>query len=801
MLITLIIHSKLGRENKVMNIVESMKNNLRNLKFYSIILALVATLIFDFSIASGSIMPFRLIYDIAFSLIDFVVIYISILLLKNKELSENSLTLTLPKIFSLLPILMNIKAIGSIAWLDVPNIGILDRNILVQGIRSLFPLLDYLVIILMNGVILYVAIDRKTDKNVYEIPTYVLGIIAIEVIIANYCFHFGGVAGIRWGLSFFHLAFCGLVAWLYYKRGKEDIHITLGYPEILLGFLSLGILMMIYVPFGLYNHFTDASVVTAGAISILQRESLLPYYKACGYYSPIASFVSVVFSYTSGLDNILLSSALPFLVAHLVLPFVIYHFLKSFVIDESRMAIMGTIMTLLMDGLAVILLPAYVGNITERVITWRISPATMSLYSSHISHLWLTPYKALAMASAIAGCSMLHKRSSTDLLLGGALFFLSFVNPRYSYTTILLLLFLFGIEKIDIKEIATFILATLILFGPLLLVIISKISIISLYKLETLNLISNKTFEWLVAYFVTLREHVNTPSPLSIVIILISMVGVAFLLRSKYKNKVDFQSFTAKFIPKKSLMINLKIGWKKRGLRVSLQEVALIGISIAVLTYDALQAYKYIPNIIPILNNNILIQNLNYIILRWHIMIVLFIISLLIVKFDHRISITLISLALLTIIGSIFLRAQNPIIFMLMAIHTFDSLVKSQKKLGIFTILFFVLLGVFSATLYSATVKTSEAESKYVDMPYVLRILINEDPDERVYAYRSYNPQRAAAMANLKLSNDPSLDLYMFDKTRTNSTVIELLRKDNDYKILYEGDTFILFKRVFPINK
>ena len=75
------------------------------------------------------------------------------------------------------------------------------------------------------------------------------------------------------------------------------------------------------------------------------------------------------------------------------------------------MAIIGTIMTIFMDGLAIIMLPIYTGNITSETIMNKISPATKSLYLSSISPLWLNPYKVLGIASAMAIGSLFYKKN------------------------------------------------------------------------------------------------------------------------------------------------------------------------------------------------------------------------------------------------------------------------------------------------------------------------------------------------------------------------------------------------------
>jgi len=136
----------------------------------------------------------------------------SILLLRNKEITRNNFILVLPiSLFLPIMIIINLKVVFSILWLDIPDIGFLNSDILIQGISGLLPLLNYLVINIVNGILFYVIVNRKSNTYAYEIPTYVLCIVAIEISLSIYCFHVGGIDGIRLGLSLFHIGICGIV--------------------------------------------------------------------------------------------------------------------------------------------------------------------------------------------------------------------------------------------------------------------------------------------------------------------------------------------------------------------------------------------------------------------------------------------------------------------------------------------------------------------------------------------------------------------------------------------------------------
>lgn len=760
---------------------------------FIVFLSFLGTIIFDIFISSGSSLIFRGIYDIAFMLIIFVVIYDSVLLLKNRELPKKGFSFILPKSFFILPLLLNLKVIASVFWLHVPDLGGLNDNTLIQGLGSLFPLLDYLVMALINSIVLYIAINRKNNLSFYEIPTYALVIMAVETSLANYGFHLGGVAGIRWGLSILHLAICGLNIWLFCKRDIVDISIKLGSPDVLLVLLSLGLIMLVYVPFGIYSLFGDNAISIDAAISIIYRGSLQPFHIIDEYYNPLGGFVSLVFAYTIGLNNLLLSSSLPFLIGHLMLPFVIYCFLKKFVAEDSRIIIIGTVMTMLMDGLAVVLLPHIsVRGLTNEVINWSISPATKSLYNSSIGQIWLMPYKTLSIASALAVCNPLHRRSRINLLLSGALLFFSFGNPRQPFIAFLILIFLFGIKKIDLKELFTIILAGIIFLGPLFPVIVFKTSAVTLDNLNKIGLMADEVKTKIILPLSILTDNAL---PLASLAILGSIIGVVYLIRLDSKNKAYARNLTSQFLLNRGTRNKLMIKGKLFELPITFHEIFFSELSIYTLIFIVLYAYQYISGS---RWGNILIDQLIYLILRYHILIVLISLSLLLFKYNKRILITFIFLFLLIYLGLLMKPIlYAPLIIVVMALPTFTFFVKFRRKLGTFVVILFVLLGVFSAPLYSSIVETPKAGSRYIDLPEILQVLLKEDFDERVFLFEElynkstlveihYYVDRIVKMANLRLTQDPSCQLYIIDRSRS-LTVEQNQTVENATKTMKKG--------------
>ena len=744
-----------------------MKAKLGSTVNSSIVWTILIVLIFDSFVASYSVSPFRYIYDMAFGMIICIVIYTSTLLSKSKEISKRDRIFVLPSFSFFIFVLFNIKTIFSIVRLGIPDIGSLDSNIVVQGMSGLPPLLDYLIITLVNGIVLCIAVNGKSAMHACEIPTYMLCIIAIETSLAMYCFHIAGLNGIRVGLALFHVGICGVVIWLYRKLKTRELKIEVAFPDILLFFLSFGIFMMIYIPNGIYCLFSDNAVIVDSTLSIIYRGSLQPYYVADAHYSPIGGFVSVVFAYLSSPGNILLACSLPFLTGHMMLPFITYHFLKEFVAGDSRIAIIGTAMAILMDGLAVILLPVYIGDLTKDVITWGISPATKSLYFSSICWVWFTPFKIVGMASATSICNILPRRRVVGSLLGGALLGFSFVNPRQTFLAFLVLVFVFGIRKIRLRELAVLLLAALVFLGPILPTVIHK-SLESLSRyLGAMSLLLGQNLTQTASGSTLLLAIISV----NLILVLVTLISIAFLVCCKFRNERD----------KKCMAIG--------------NHRLFSGLSISMLVFVIFYAYQYSSNP-SIFENNVLVAPLTYIMLRYHILVILIIAGFLELGHNKRMTVTLAVLFSFVYLGLTikpFLHAS--LIVVVMALPSMNSFVKSRRKMMISVVLFFVALAIFSASLYSATARTWGPEPVYTDLPHLLNILLNENPGQELFCLSSdrYYATRIAKMAHMRLTSDPSCRLYIIDNRYVSNQIIEHLLSES--QVLYHGNVFILLKR------
>lgn len=772
------------------------------MKQYSVAVTILAVIVFDLLLASNAVAPLRLIYDVSFAMVVFPLAYISILLIRNKDTLKTGRSFTFPKVSLVLPLLLNLQAVLSIVSIDIPSIGFLNSNILIQGMNSILPLLNFSLLSIVNGVVLCIAVKRKNEISAYELPTYALCMVAIETFLAVYAFNFGGVTGIRLCLFSFHLGICGAVFWLQRKLKIREIRMNFGLSDALLFLLSVGVLMMVFTPFGIYNIFGDSSIVVGSASSIAWRGSLQPYYVASSYYSPIGGFVSIVFAYSTGLNNILSASNLPFLASYLALPYVTYSFLKKFVTDDSRFAMLGAIASTLMDGLAILLFPLYGGNLTNDIINWQISPFTKSLYSSTVGMMWLTPYKTFGMASAIAAGSILERKSISSLLLVGALIASSFTNPRQPFVAVLILIFLWGVNKLSIKDTLVIILSLALFLGPVFLPTVRKITEVLVLNLHLGTVTPQTTLDY---YFNSITSLAGNPLvTLTSAGIIVALLVLIARWISCPRGKEHIETIHKPVILEKKVAFRFQSSGTIYRLGSLTENRVFWGLTAFVLVYAVLNAYQILPSFLADPIRNVTIAPLNYLVLRYHILIVLIVsgfFAFITRKHSLRTLIMLAILAVATYLGLIGDTVlQAPIIMVAIALPALSLFVNSKKKMATTLILSLIFLGIFSGCFYSATVKNIEPDcpNLYEDLPHVLRILMSQDPNTKVFRVSSYDyfvDRVVEGMAALKTSSDPSCRIYIIDRRYTESAKIESLLNDNHSRVLYQGQALILLER------
>ncbi|MEM2506814.1 MAG: hypothetical protein QXR45_12385 [Candidatus Bathyarchaeia archaeon] len=773
-----------------------------NKSIFCLMILMVLSIVFSFDslISSLSVMPFRLIYDFAFSMITFVFIYISFCLILGEEPPQKSLSLFFPKILITVPIALNISSLTSIILLENPDIGFLLENTLTQASMGLSSLLKFIAVSAANAIVLYLIIHREIIIQLFEIPTYLLAIIAIKTSLSIYAFYINGINGIRWVLSLYHASFILLT--LKVNRLFEDkkIQLKVESTELFLALLSIGIFMMTYAPFGLYNLYADNAIILGSALSIVKRESLEPYYLASKYYSPIAGFIAVIFSYETMLSNLLLSSNLPFLATYITLPFVIYHFIKSFIIDDSRLIIVATIAASLMDGLAIVLLPLYEGKLTENIINWRISPLTGSLYASNICHLWLTPYKIFANVSAIAACSVLHKQHPTNFLLSGVLFFVSLANPRYSILTILLFWLLFKMKKISTRNIILFLLSVIISSGPTFLTHLYKGLYGLFWSLCKIGLIDEKSFSSYINLLELFLIHEN--SPLIAMVILMAFLGLILMFCLDFTKKRhrdnDNNIYASKFSARNMRdSITIKVDRIKKEIKISCFKFTVLSIMLAIFMYVVFHAYLIFS--IERLINSPFIAILNIIIVRYHVLTAFFIAVFFTLKCDKKIAFTSLTFFIFFLFGGMVSMSTSllPIVFVVLASPLLSFIAKQKEKIIMAFFLLFIFSGVFSSTFYSATIKSIQI-TEYNDLPNLLSILIKCKENTYVYSPSSYKyfVYRVIRMAHLNLSSDSSSHIYIIDRDYTKKEIIDALLNNNNFTLVYLGCKFILLERL-----
>jgi len=277
-----------------------------------------------------------------------------------------------------------------------------------------------------------------------------------------------------------------------------------------------------------------------------------------------------------------------------------------------------------------------------------------------------------------------------------------------------------------------------------------------------------------------------------------SLITVFFLIRSTSKDALYIKRFAAEYMTKKSTTKKLTISRKKRYIGLSTENAIFLALSFFILSYITLNAYQH--PALSTIPKNMFVDSINYIIWRYHILIVLFIIGFFGFRHSSRILFTSAALALLVYswitLTSVGKGITSPLIFVAMAIPSFSSFVKLRKKLILSVVFLFIFLGVFSSSLYSATVTTTESETRYADLPCLLHTLLSLDPGEELFPVSTYSyySSRIINMAHLRLTSDPSCQLHIIDKTYTNNITIERVLKDNKNEILYNGNGFILYK-------
>lgn len=753
-----------------------------------VIMLAFTTFIFDLAITSYSIMPYRIIYDVGFALIISVFFYLAQSIIGNASFKQISLIYT--RYFPVLIIAFNVLTVCAVLTFGVPFIGSFSESVSNQVFFALMSLIFFAILAAGNGLLLYIMIHKSSRLRLYEIATYALAVIVIEVSFSIYAYNIANVEAIKYFLTITHLLFIFLTV-VVYRRLKHPPIIEIGHSEILLLLLSAGIFCLTFVPFGIYNLYADNAVIVGNILSILNRGSLEPYYLADYYYSPLMGFVSIVFELLTGFNNTLLSVNLPFLMGSLFLPFVAYHFFKSHLVQNEHVALIGAFSVSVMDGLAVLLLPHYFGGLSNELINNTISPATQSLYYSNIIQLFVTPYKTFAAVCAIAACGIMEKKYPLTFVLAGALFFMSFSDPRFSIITILLVILLLVLKRLDLKLLALFAVSVVFFTGYTIPVHLYKQSSALIGALCTNGLIESGSYQAISSFANSLISY---DFDLVFVPLAIICCVVLFVLLNQIKCKSVQQQRFAYQLNKNN---SPDKGQAKLELRVSSRMTTFISIFIFImlLLYIILEVYGFFS-----FPKCLFFFNLNNIVLRYHVLIGLIIIGFIIFCFTKRFALT--SVVILFLFGILGFITNSltcvPIVIVALAIPVVDFFIKNNFKVVIIFVIGLIFLGFFSATFYAAIVD-KDFSSEYSDLPDVLNILLEYPPGDVVYSPSQYTyfVDRVAKMAHLSLTmNDASRQLYLIDKNYTDNHTLDVLLHDNNFSNRFIGNKFIVLERV-----
>ena len=765
-------------------------------------------MLFDLTISSKSIVPFRVIYDAAFVLISWSFIYSAALLFCGNNISLRKHVVKIPKkILLISSVIVNMYAILSTIFLNNPSIGYLPENMLRGCAFGLFYLLIFFLILSINAVLFHNVLFKYSDIALRDITERILAIVAIETCLSMYFFHIMNLHGIRLFLLIFHTILIIIAIWNYLKTGNtREIVIKSGLPEILLLVFSIGFFALFYAPFTIYNLYSDVAPVVGSILSIVVRRSLIPYYLAEYYYSPIMGFISVFFMYITGLNNILLAANLPFLIAYLLLPFLIYNFLEAFVVKDFRVALIGAMAATLMDGLAILLLPKYISQLTPSIIVWKISTRTMSLYVSNTCMWVVSPYETFAATVALASCSILREKKLFNYVLGGTFFFLSFMNPRFSFISLLLIFLLIVLKKVSIQNLLLFISSTILSSGFTITQHLYKILLAIAEGLYTKNLVTLARYEQVntILIDVLLGKHEKITLLLSI----IGALGIFVWSLRKSSEIASSGKLVTHFYVRTSYRAK-RIKLRRKSFFISMH--FLLSIIVIALVFFYISYYAYFYDMVMFfrytLRRNALLYNFNAIILRYHILFCLFLTEMIIFRYSKKIFLTFLLLFLAFYFGGIIARAITlaPILFVILSSPYITLLARKQgfplqrleKKVLTLIVLSMIFAGIFSSTLYSATIKT-QYNDRFSDLPYILSILLKRPPGEKVYSpsYYKYYIMRVVRMAHLNLSDDPNCQLYLIDKDYTKKEIINMLLNNDTFLVLYSGNKFILLAKI-----
>ena len=744
--------------------------------------------LYDSQVYYRTIFPLRVILDICLFVLIFIPTYAILRKFPKIKYGKQHLTLSIEKkLIYIIPLINTIFVINTLC-LRIPSLGSLSVNMLAQGVEALPFLTMYLLASLSNGFMLSVITAKGSEVDIYDIFVYSVVFMAIQTIASLYGFHLAGIDGLRTTIACLFVLISVIYLYCLRRFSIRCIDIKRDNYFPLVAILSLAFFFYYYFNL-LYNHYSDQGVMLANTNSILYRGNLESYYRASVCYPAVGGFYVICFIYTTGLNNVILASVLAFTVAYLLFPIITYKLMKSIMPNSEALALLLSAMSVYMDGIGVIMLPIYKPKIDDyfmklsnprppikRILNFKISPKMCSLYISTTSHLWFNPYKVFATLAAITSIIPLLRSREHDyeLLLSGLLLAQSFINPRASFITLLTLTILWALKKLNFIDMVASVLTCFAFISPLAWTVIYKItaSFIKVYlgRLYELPIEAE-------SYLVLMESVLKSNSLLLAVGIILTSIYVYYWLRL-----LRLRS------PHKSVSPTLP-------LRLSATKLVLLFVLLSILdlAFISLYAYDLLPqDFVELIEGNRLLNTIRYLVFRYHIMMVLSLITLLSLKLDLRI----ILVVVVMLLPAYFLGGKIisfPVSLAILGMPTIYQIIKHKRSrtLVLFLLTLHLILGTLTSGMYGCLALSLDADPIFLDMPHVIDLLLKFNDTTKVCSgsYYSYYVRRTVKFANLIYSEDMNdCQLCLIDKYRGVKVNV------NAKKLLYSGLRLVLAK-------
>jgi len=758
----------------------------------AIMLGLTITVIYDYFISSRSFIPLRYIYDISIYMITTITIYLCIHFIKNLRWLNISYKFRIPNyIIFITGVFVCGNIVHNLLIINNYTMGEFDYNSLNISTFQMMYFLKYLTVLFVLGVIFLYNIQNSIIRF-SVIWEYILSISVLLAALSIWGYAILGIYGIKIAIIMFSIM--NLLIFLYKLKNSQNsyIYLEIDINDICLIGVVISVLSLFYYT-AFFSIYYDQGIVLSSLTSLIYRGSLRPFYEISGYYVGISSYISINYIYLSGNPNLISASVLPYFLGYVSLPFIIYRILLLLVSNDDRLILLATIVILLMDGLAILIIPKYIllDKLSFQTIYWEVSTATKSLRASTILYFWFNPYKILAMSLALASVLMMITKNKINILLSGGLFAFSLIHPRQPFAFLVGALTLWILKIVDIKEIFI-----VLLTSSLYLSFELVGSYFALFKGIFFYLIKLTKFELLRSYYrIIMRSPPSIDFLHALIINLILLISVAYIMmKLSFRNNQELVK-DFRLIRTNYSSINLGLKFRIFGSRfiITSDLDTIVGlIMLAFLIFLILIFYKilYFPYFIFI--NNRYFNAFTYFVLRYHIVFVFIIVSFLIS--NNTTYLKFFSIIFLIQYIGILQWLHAPIFVVMLGMPAMHYILNTNKKITKILVIIFIILGILSASLFSSTQRHDKVGSEIKDLPKVLPILLNITPCEKIYtpSWYRYYVNKLASFAHVKVTREPTTSFYLVDIKYTDASLIHKLV--TQYKIVYRGERFLVLE-------